>query len=41
MEEKTLPVGAGGPPCSRAPIFQKNDVWFAFGFLVVGWVYLI
>lgn len=40
MEEKTLPVGAGGPPCSRAPIFQKNDVWFAFSFLVIGWLYL-
>lgn len=40
MEERTLPVGAGGPPCSRAPVFQKNDVWFAFGFLVLGWLYL-
>ncbi|WP_367924601.1 DUF5301 domain-containing protein [uncultured Ruthenibacterium sp.] len=40
MEEKTLPVGAGSPPYSRAPIFQKKDVWFALGFLLLGWMYL-
>lgn len=40
MEERSIPMGTSGPSCSRAPVFQKEDVWFALGFLVLGWLYL-